>query len=68
MGRGAKRDEHMPDSMVERVLLVIVKEIRTNRIENALGDDPEERRVGHVQPHRVEYRQRHPTHRQVQRQ
>ena len=58
----------MPDGVVIRVRLVFVKEIGTNSIKHTLRDDPCKSGVRHVKPHRVEYKQRHPTHRQIERQ
>ena len=57
----------MPDGVVERVLLVVVKEIRTDRIKHPFCDNPPERGVRHVQPHRVDDQQRYPAHGEVQR-
>ena len=57
----------MPDGMEIRVLFVVIKEIRTNRIKRTLCEDPCERRVRHMEPHRVEYQQGDPAHGEVQR-
>ena len=66
MRRGAKRDKHMPNGMVERVLLVFVKEIRTNCIKDAFCKDSSKGGVRQMHPKRIENEQRHPTHGEVE--
>ena len=48
----AEHDEHMPDSVVISVLLVMLEEIRTCGIEDPFRYDPCKSCVGHCFPHR----------------
>ena len=66
MGCRAENDEHMPDGVVESVLFVLAEKIRPDCVERAFHDDPPERHVRHMQPHRPEDQQRHPTHCQIE--
>ena len=66
MGSRAEDDEHMPDGVVEGVLFVLAEKIRADGVERAFRNDPPERRVRHMQPHRPEDQQRHPAHCQIE--
>jgi len=67
VGQGPEYDEDMPDGMVERVLFVLVKEIRADGIEDPFGDDPRKSGMRHILPHRPYDEQRRPAHHQVER-
>lgn len=67
MGQGPEYDEYMPDGVVESVLFVLVKEIRTDGVEDSFGDDPRKSGMRHILPHRPYDEQGRPAHHQVKR-